>query len=160
MIGAQRNIAAEEARGWIGTPFRERARRKGTGVNCLSLVLACWEAAGAIRALTAEEQALVKTYPSQWHLHDVKSELYIEGISKIAHRVEQPEKGDAVLYRPPRWLSHAYSHAAIVIEWPTLVIEANSVAGCVLQVNPSLDPIFKASAKEHPYIFFSPWGEA
>lgn len=42
-------LVAAEARTWVGTPFRHRASVKGTGCDCVGLVLGVWRAFGGAR---------------------------------------------------------------------------------------------------------------
>jgi hypothetical protein len=44
----ERQAVIAEARSWIGTPFHDRARVKGAGVDCLQLLIASYHAAGLL----------------------------------------------------------------------------------------------------------------
>lgn len=151
----ERRLACEEARLWVGTPFLDHAERKGSGVDCLGVILAAWRAAGVLREFTPEEIARRKTYPAQWHIHSER-ELYIEALESLSHRVTEPGPGDAMLFHPPRWLARTYACAAVVVEWPACAIESSFKRGVIL-VDPSRDALILSSAREHPHIFFSPW---
>lgn len=56
---ARRIQALAEARTWLNTPFRHQGRRKGSGVDCIGLVLV---AARAVGALTPEQEAEIPNY--------------------------------------------------------------------------------------------------
>jgi len=49
-----------EARGWIGTPYRHQASRKGVGCDCLGLVRGVW------RALIGPEPEATPPYAADW----------------------------------------------------------------------------------------------
>ena len=48
------------ARGWLGTPFRHQASRKGAGCDCLGLVRGVW------RELVGPEPQRVPPYTPDW----------------------------------------------------------------------------------------------
>lgn len=52
--------ALEEARGWIGTPYRHQASRRGAGADCLGLLRGVW------RALYGAEPEAVPPYTPDW----------------------------------------------------------------------------------------------
>ena len=56
-LGAQ-VVAA--ARGWIGTPYRHQAARKGAGTDCLGLIRGVW------REVMGAEPEAVPAYSMDW----------------------------------------------------------------------------------------------
>ena len=48
------------ARGWLGTPYRHQASRKGAGCDCLGLVRGVW------RELVGPEPARLPPYTPDW----------------------------------------------------------------------------------------------
>ena len=55
-----RDRALDEARGWIGTPYRHRASVKGEGCDCLGLVRGVW------RGLYGAEPEGLPPYSPDW----------------------------------------------------------------------------------------------
>jgi cell wall-associated NlpC family hydrolase len=43
-----KSVLLEEARTWIGTPWRHRVALRGWGVDCVQFVISCGKAAGAV----------------------------------------------------------------------------------------------------------------
>jgi len=110
-----------EALTWQRTKYRHHQRVKGAGVDCLMIIVAVYESVGAISNID------VPFYQQQFNLHN-NEETYINGILRFAHEVDAPKPGDIVLYRVGR----KFAHAAIVIDWPTVIHAAQGV-GVVLE---------------------------
>lgn len=51
---------ADEARKWIGTPYRHQCSQRGAGTDCLGLIRGVW------RALHGEEPELPPAYSPDW----------------------------------------------------------------------------------------------
>ncbi len=65
-------------------------------------------------------QVEVPKYSHQWHLHR-SEELYLNGLLGHTHEIEGPPlPGDIVLWK----FGRCYSHGAIVVEWPTIILIA------------------------------------
>lgn len=82
------------ARGWIGTPYRHQASRRGAGADCLGLIRGVWrEAMGA-------EPEVVPAYTADWS--EVRG---VEALWAAAERhltqiaVEAAAPGDVLLFR-------------------------------------------------------------
>ena len=52
--------AVQEARTWIGTPYRHQASAKGSGADCLGLIRGVW------RALYGTEPEVMPAYSPDW----------------------------------------------------------------------------------------------
>jgi cell wall-associated NlpC family hydrolase len=103
----------EEARGWIGTPYRSAQRVKGKsgGVDCLTFIVEVFERAGIIGRYE------VPFYPPDWHLHRDIERLLL-GVLEYAREIPgPPEPGDIVLFR----FGRCFAHGGIVISWPRLI---------------------------------------
>lgn len=110
---AWRTRVIEEARGWLRTPFHDRARLRGIGVDCGTLLAEVYSASGFGLIDWTEE------FTRDWHLHS-GAERYLEIISRFAAEVAEPLPGDLVLFR----FGRTFSHAGIVEEWPGKLIHA------------------------------------
>jgi len=108
-----------EAREWIGTPYIPSGRVKGKngGCDCLTFVAGVYENAGVIDRLP------IPHYPPDWHMHN-EAELYLvgkddcPGMLNFCNEIEgPPQPADIMLLQ----FGMCYSHAAIVVEWPTVI---------------------------------------
>ncbi len=98
------------ARAWVGTPYHHQGRLVGVGCDCIMLLCEVYHAAGLIPYVDP------RPYSRDWHLHH-SEERYLAGIMDHAERVDTPQPGDIALYR----FGRTVSHAAIVIDWPTII---------------------------------------
>jgi cell wall-associated NlpC family hydrolase len=105
----QRTAVIAEARTWIGTPFHDRARIKGAGVDCLQLLIACYAAQGLIPDVRP-------AYSPQFLLNSL-DEIYLAGIKPFTVEVETPQPGDFALFK----FGRCFSHAALVVDWPVII---------------------------------------
>ena len=82
------------ARGWIGTPYRHQASRKGVGCDCLGLARGVW------RELVGPEPALPPPYSRDWGEVDHR-EVLVEGAAEFLIRrpYGDPRPGDLVIFR-------------------------------------------------------------
>ena len=139
----QREQVISEAMSWLRTKFHDNACLKGVGCDCLGLLVGVYTAVGVVDAVE------VPKYSAQFMLHR-KDELYLGGLQKYCREVNEPHKGDIALFK----FGLCYSHAGIVIKWPTEMIHSYVGRG-VEFVNPSIDAQLKrrcATAR-----FFDPW---
>ena len=109
-----RRKIAEVALSWVGTPFFPHMAKKGVGADCVNLVLAVAEEAGAVPAGTL-------AFPSYSlscgpHLH---SSIVVDWLShcKWARRVEQIDLGNLITFKVGR-VDH---HTGIVVGPTTFV---------------------------------------
>lgn len=144
-----REAVVREARSWLGTPFRDHARVKGAGVDCVTLLQEVYPAAGVDVGWLRRGGF----YPAQWHLH-LKKELYLDHLRLVADEMpgppeRVPKPGDVALYRYAD-ASKVFNHAGIVIEWPMII---HTTARLVQWGNADID----AELKDAPRKFFSFW---
>jgi len=82
------------ARGWLGTPYRHQASRKGAGCDCLGLVRGVW------RELVGPEPARLPPYTPDWA--EVTGEEMLLAAAR-AHFREVPlgeaQAGDVLIFR-------------------------------------------------------------
>ena len=109
----------EAARSWIGTPYVHHAMIKGAGVDCATMLVACFTEAGIVK------DVVLPPYSPQWHLHR-EEERYTDFIRQFLREMPGPAlPGDVVV-----WKFHkAFAHGGIVVDWPT-VIHAFIGIGC------------------------------
>lgn len=118
-----------EARGWIGTPYRHQASRKGVGCDCLGLVRGVW------RALYGAEPESVPVYAADW--------AEAGGTEKLAaaarrHLIEigpgDAVPGDVLLFR---WRAHLPAkHAAILTGADRMIHAYDGTAVCEVHYAP------------------------
>lgn len=140
----ERAVVVRLSMEWIKTPWHHRQMCKGAGVDCAMFPLAVYREAGLIGEVE------VPYYPADWHLHR-SAELYLEVVKIWSHEIlTAPRPGDFVLYKYGR----AYSHGAIVIEWP-MIIHSVVGLGVVLSDGEKEGCILGREKK-----FFTLWEEA
>jgi len=145
----RRQAVVAEALTWVGTPFHHEARLKGKGVDCAQLLIGVYSAPG-VDAIEAFEP---KHYSYQWHLHR-SEEIYLVILRQLGHEIPGPPlPGDVAVWKVGR----AYSHAAIVIDWPLVVHACAPPLGRCLREN-ALESALKLA--KLPVRFFSAWESA
>jgi hypothetical protein len=140
---ARRAAVLAVARDWIGTPFHDRARQKGQGVDCAQLLAAVFHEAGIVG------EVLTEPYSPQFMLHS-REEKLAEFVGRYGREIQASEVGaaDVVLYR----VGKSFSHAAIVVDWPRAIIHAHKLSGKVVEMNGEV-----ADLQGRQTRFFSPW---
>lgn len=123
LTDTQRAAVVDEAKSWIGTPYRGWSCLKGAGVDCGQLLYGVFRACELVPALE-----LPKDYSLQVAQHRASTE-YIDILAQYFHEIpeEEVKPGDVVVYK----LGLAYAHAAIVVTWPDYVIQAGYSHGVV-----------------------------
>lgn len=106
-----REMVVAEAKTWLGTPYHDRGRIRGVGVDCAMLPAEVYEAVGIIPHLEPD-------YSPQWFLHR-DSELYLEWVRPHAREIprERVGPGDFVIWK----FGRTYSHGAIVVAPPVII---------------------------------------
>ena len=122
--GAQGDTVVAIARGWLGTPYRHQASRKGVGSDCLGLVRGVW------RELYGCEPEDAGPYQPDWAERGGGDRLYAAALRHFGPPVAQADMGagDVLLFRwhagcaakhlgilsgPDRFI-HAYEQAAVI----------------------------------------------
>jgi cell wall-associated NlpC family hydrolase len=143
MSDERRARVVAAAREWLGTPFHDRAQIRGVGVDCVNLVAAVYETAG----VTGHVE--IAPYSAQIMLHSA-DEMVVGYLLRYGREIEeaQARMGDVVLYRVGR----SFSHAAIIVEWPSRIIHAHALSGRVVEMDGRV-----ADLARRPVRFFCPW---
>ena len=89
------NDVVEFARGWVGTPYRHQAGRKGVGCDCLGLVRGVW------RELYGGEPEMAPAYGMDWAERGGGERLYDAALRHFGAPVapETMAPGDVLLFR-------------------------------------------------------------
>jgi cell wall-associated NlpC family hydrolase len=96
---------------YLRTPYAHMGRKRGVGVDCATLVLACYVEAGLV---PPQELGY---YAKQWNLHQT-DQRYIAVIEKYARQIAgPPDPGDIVVFQ----VGQNFAHGAIVVEWPRII---------------------------------------
>jgi cell wall-associated NlpC family hydrolase len=93
----------DEARSWIGTPYRQLGDVKGLAVDCSMLLVRCVIDSGLVEPFDP------RPYPPAWFLHQ-SDERYIDWLGVVAVEVDAPKAGDFVTFQVGR----AYAHSGIL----------------------------------------------
>lgn len=131
----QRALVVALAREWLGTPYHHQADVPGAGVDCAMLLVRVYHAAGLIPDIDP------RPYPHDWHLHR-DAERYLGWLGKFGRQVDEPQPGDAIVWR----FGRTYSHGAIYIG-DGQIIHAYLGLGCVLGTPQDADFI----GREHKF---------
>jgi len=133
-----RGRALEEARRWIGTPYRHQGSTLGVGCDCLGLVRGIW------RMLYGTEPEPAGAYAPDW-AEAAGSDRLIEAARR--HMVERDacdaQPGDVFVFRwrphlpakhlaimsEPGWIIHAYQRHAVTRS-PLVTGWRKRIAGC------------------------------
>ncbi|WP_377287807.1 NlpC/P60 family protein [Rhizobium sp. SG2393] len=132
----QRIVAT--ARGWIGTPYRHQASRKGVGCDCLGLVRGIW------RELYGQEPEEPAPYSADWAERGGEERLLMAAFRHFGAPLPLAEarEGDVIVLRwkagaiakhagilsAPDGFIHAYEQAAVV-ESPLVRAWRRRIAG-------------------------------
>lgn len=95
------------ATGWLGTPYRHQASRKGVGCDCLGLVLGVW------RELYGEVPEQPGPYAPDWAAGGAGDPLLEAARRHCLAKAGRPEAGDLVLFAWKRGLPAR--HAGIMV---------------------------------------------
>lgn len=125
-MSVARDAIVEEARRWIGTPFRHQASVQGLGCDCLGLVRGVW------RACLGEEPEPTPGYSADWAIATREERLAGAGFRHFGQvDPSRAEHGDILIFRWRRDLPA--SHLAIVSD-ASRVIHAHEGA-CVAEIH-------------------------
>ncbi len=90
-----RALILDEARRWIGTPYRHQASLPGAGCDCLGLIRGVW------RALYGEEPQPVPPYAPDWAGRG-EGEILLEAARRWLVPVATAVPGDVLVFRHAR----------------------------------------------------------
>lgn len=122
-VAEQRAKVVAEARKWLGTPYHHQADVRGSGVDCIMLLVRAFVDAGACAPVDP------RPYRDEWFLHR-SDELYLGGVLDYCVEVQAPRPGDIMLFR---W-GRCYSHGGLVTAAdPLTIIHAYQPAGRVIE---------------------------
>ncbi len=93
----------DEAMSWYGTPYVPRAKVKGVGCDCGTLLHACY---GLIRDIPP----MPTDYPVDWAAHR-DDERYLDFVMPYVKAAPSPVRGGFTLFH----LGQVYAHAAIYL---------------------------------------------
>lgn len=136
----QRTAVVAAARKWLLTPYHHQGRVMGAGVDCATLIIEAYAAAGVIKNIFPD-------YSAEWHLHK-SEELYLQHVESYAKQVDEPDIADLIVWR---W-GRTFSHGAIYIGNGE-VIHSYIGIGCVIAS--MRDNIFEGRPKK----CFTVWGK-
>lgn len=131
------------AKTWIGTPFHDNCGLKGVGTDCAHFLARVYEESGF------SERVDIEYYSPQFFMH-TDEEKFASYVLKYAKEIEEKNAGpgDAVLYK----IGRSYAHGAIIVDWPSRIIHAHKLTGCVIESS-STD----ADLRGRKTRFFSIW---
>ncbi|MGM0583573.1 MAG: NlpC/P60 family protein [Pseudomonadota bacterium] len=94
MSEARRAAIVAAAKGWLGTPYRHQASRKGAGADCLGLVRGVW------REVIGPEPETPPAYTPDWS-EPSREERLIAGAMRWMRPVPlaQARRGDVLAFR-------------------------------------------------------------
>jgi NlpC/P60 family putative phage cell wall peptidase len=118
-----------EARGWIGTPYRHQASRKGVGCDCLGLVRGVW------RAVIGPEPEATPAYAADWAEASAKEALAEAALRHlVAVDCAAFAPGDVLLFR---WRAGFIAkHAAIAVTHDHMVHAHDGAAVAEVAIAP------------------------
>lgn len=138
--GQARKRVCEIAKSYLNTPYHNRGRVKGAGVDCATLLLNVYVEAGLV------EDFDPGPYSPQFFLHR-GDPIYLQIVERFAREVEAPLPGDIVMY----WVGRQFAHGAIVLSWPQ-IIHAYLPSHCVCMGEG--DNAEFADVEKHPRRFY------
>lgn len=109
-----RAAIVDEARAWLGTPYRHQASAKGAGCDCLGLVRGVW------RALYGDEPEQAPPYTPDWAERTGEETLYAAAARWLQH-TNDPREGDVLLFRMAQ--DAPMKHCAILVS-PERIVHA------------------------------------
>lgn len=137
-MDSQRTCLVEEARSWIGTPYRLRARVKGAGCDCATFL------AEVLIACGFADREELGVYAHDW-FHHTSEERYLlqlvrhapHTLDTVAYQTSDIQPGSIVLTHAAR--SKIYNHGGVVIAWPKIV---HAIAPAVEEADAGRHPLW------------------
>lgn len=145
-MSTPRQLVAQEARAWLGTPYHHHGRIRGVGVDCAMLLAEVYQACGIVGHLDPGH------YATDWHLHR-SEELFLGWASANATEVQTPALGDVGIWR----FGRTYSHGGIVVQVDPLPI--------IVHAHLPSRAVVATALHEHPFSgravrWFSPFAQS
>ena len=107
--------AIEEARKWIGTPYRHQASARMAGADCLGLIRGVW------RALYGEEPEVIPAYTPDWSEGRGEEVLWRAALRNL-ELTETQRSGQVLLFRMREGtLAKHLGISAVRHEMPTFI---------------------------------------
>lgn len=147
-----------EARSWLRTPYHKGAMVKGAGVDCGTLLLAVFIAAGFISAADAETIKKLIPVGADWFQHS-DEEKYLKLViryarlmlTKISYASLEAKPGNIVVtHHFPK--IQKWNHGGIVTKWPRVV---HAIGPHVEEVDASCHALWSY----RPVMVFDPWAK-
>lgn len=122
----ERALVCKVADTWLGTPYLDKGRVRGGGVDCAMLLAEVFHEAVPHRVTQVD----VDYYSEYWYLSQREHQRLIQVVERYAHRVERtiPLPGDIALFAPQLLVTGFHkpraplvSHGAIVLAWPRVI---------------------------------------
>lgn len=85
--------AVQEARSWLGTPYRHQASLRGAGADCLGLLRGVW------RAVYGAEPIPIVPYTADWSEASGREELLEAARRLLKPAGSVPATGDVLVFR-------------------------------------------------------------
>lgn len=151
----KREDIIKEALSWTGTKFRHGSSLKGVSAECGSFILCVYKVFGFAPHYEMPD------HPEQWAIHkdwaEFDADFYTHEMKRFCTEIPgPPQPADVAIF----WWGHAYSHGAIVINWPNELIHCapgSSPSSGVQLVDAARDPFLRRYATRYPPRFFSPF---
>ncbi len=141
MTDKQREAITQEAKSWIGTPYRNWSCLKRCGVDCGQLIYGVYRNCGLLPVVDIPSDYTM--HPGVHNERSILENLFMPFFREIPEQEVKP--GDPVLFKTA--LRHAattpgFAHVVIVIAWPHDVIHAVTRYG-VSGEDASRSPLFQ-----------------
>ena len=137
MTDAQRAAIVQEAKSWIGTPYRGWSCLKGMGVDCGQLVYGVYRNCGLLPMVDIPKDYCL--LPGVHSSRSILEDLFLPHFREITEAEVRP--GDPVLYKTALRVATntpGFAHAVIVIRWPDYVLHC-----CTAHGDAGKSPFFK-----------------
>ncbi len=134
-----REAVIVEARKWLGANYHVMAQLKYKACDCMTLLIEVFSAVGLIDWFKAPH------YSPDFLFHR-RDEVYLNGLLERSRRTNKYDKGNIILYK----MGRIVSHSAIIVDYP-LIIHAAVEKGCIL------DDAEQSFLKDHEFCKMSLW---
>ncbi len=172
----ERRVVLAEADAWLRTPYHDKQRRKGCGVDCAQFPAGVYIGCGKVPDFP------VGDYPAQFYLHH-DDHRYLDQVLRFATELPGPPgafpvftreegpwaSGDvavglirsgAYVPRPADFVlfhvGRCWAHGAIVVEWPRIIHAVSGIG--VTYGDASRDVLKKMVLIDRKPRFFTLWG--